>query len=57
MKQREIEEAEAKKRAEIRKASEKIIEDNHTVKKVDYTIVNAIGLVKEEIAKETKDEN
>lgn len=42
MKQREIEEAKAKKRAEIRKANEKIIEDNHTVKKVNYTIVNAI---------------
>lgn len=42
MKQREIEEAEAKKREEIRKANEKVIEDNHTVKKVDYTIVNAI---------------
>lgn len=42
LKQREIEEAEAKKRAEIRKANEKIIEDNHTVKKVNYTIVNAI---------------
>lgn len=42
MKQREIEEAEAKKREEIRKANEKIIEDNHTVKKVDYTIVNAV---------------
>lgn len=42
MKRRKIEEAETKKREEIRKANEKIIEDNHTVKKVDYTIVNAV---------------
>lgn len=41
MKQREIEEAEAKRCEEIRKANEQTIEDNHTVKEVDYTIVNA----------------
>lgn len=41
-KQREIEAAEAKKAAEIRKANVQTIEDNHEVKEVNYTIVNAL---------------
>lgn len=41
-KQREIEEAESKKREEIRKAEIKTIEENHKVKEVNYTVVNAL---------------
>ena len=42
VKQREIEKAEAKRCEEIRKVNEQTIEENHTVKDVNYTIVNAL---------------
>lgn len=42
MKQMEIEEAERKKAEEIRKNNKCVIENNHTTKEVDYTILNAL---------------
>lgn len=42
MKQREIEKVEAEKAEEIRKANVETIEENHEIKEVNYTIINAL---------------